>query len=375
MVGQPRRPSLRRPSVLCSFQANQATFALLILALLLLPGCLPGSLPFSGPKTGRVVDGATGEPIAGAVVQASWTCHDNPLPDGSGHYNVNAWAVCNQFGYFRLRKPGRRGGWFGTDHSVSVSAKGYIKKVFIVDPSERPLPESTRTYPFVETSVHRSLPAQMTIRLNPAIPVLLKAFKSDNPRYRSIAKRELAKLLKVDLGCDPSRWEAAVAAGEKGPDDRPEHRVSGGSVVCPGNTKDDPEIRFGKCKGGYPDLISAASSGNVEKVRQLVVEGADVDSRKRGCDTALMMAAQTGRPEIVKLLLAAGADVNARNEDCETALMLAAFSGSKEVVNLLLSAGADVNARNKDCETALMKADLMRNREIAEILKGSAAAK
>jgi hypothetical protein len=338
-------------------------------------GCFPGSLDFSGPRKGRVVDATTGGPIQGAVVRAVWIRHDNPYPDGWGHHTIFVRAVTDKKGFFRLESPRRRRGFFGTDHSVSVAAKGYIDAVFIVDPSERPLPKDTREFPFIETSVRRRLPAEMTIRLKPAIPVLLTVFRSENALYRSIAKRELRKLLKVDFGCDPRKWESAVAGNEKVPSRLPESRAAAGFVICPGNGNDDPEIKFPKCGRGKSDLIDAAFSGDVNRVRRLLAAGADVHERNRSCDTALLAAARGARPEIVKLLLAAGAKVNARNDRCETALMLAAFSGSKETVNLLLAAGADVNARDKDCETASLKAHIMRNKEIIAILTASAPAK
>jgi len=104
------------------------------------------------------------------------------------------------------------------------------------------------------------------------------------------------------------------------------------------------------------ELIWAAKEGRLEKVKRLLAEGADVNTRSRCAQTALMEAAEAGHLEVVKLLLDNGADINARNGFGWTVLMHAVFRNHLEVARLLLIKGADINAKEKDGKTALWMA-------------------
>ena len=64
-----------------------------------------------------------------------------------------------------------------------------------------------------------------------------------------------------------------------------------------------------------------------------------------------------GNLEMVKLLIANGAEVNQKNFRGGTALMAAAVDGIPSVLRYLLQQGADVNASDKDGTTALMCAE------------------
>ena len=63
-------------------------------------------------------------------------------------------------------------------------------------------------------------------------------------------------------------------------------------------------------------------------------------------DISLLKAAIDGNIEAVKLLIANGADVNARDKDGETPLHKASSRGEKEIIELLIAKGADVNAKD-----------------------------
>ena len=69
------------------------------------------------------------------------------------------------------------------------------------------------------------------------------------------------------------------------------------------------------------------------------------DVKDEGGNTHLMRAALAGEIEIVKTLLRDGADVNARNHEGRTALMFAIINFHTATVNVLLRFGADVNAQ------------------------------
>ncbi len=139
-------------------------------------------------------------------------------------------------------------------------------------------------------------------------------------------------------------------------------------------------------------LFDGVAAGDVDRVRKLVVAGADCNERNGDGATALMLAAYSGNLAMVKTLIEVGADVNATDErgwaaltkavynadldrgfaDVAQALidaganveapigygvrplMLAAGYGETAVVETLLHAGADVLARNEGGLTALM---------------------
>jgi ankyrin repeat protein len=107
---------------------------------------------------------------------------------------------------------------------------------------------------------------------------------------------------------------------------------------------------------GITALAQAVSNGNREIVRELLWQGAQVNTRLNYKQTALMHLSDKTDASVVRDLLDAGAKVNLRDEDGNTALMIAAESGSQEVVELLLKAGAKVNVRNKQGSTALINA-------------------
>jgi|Transcript_21792 ankyrin repeat protein len=78
-------------------------------------------------------------------------------------------------------------------------------------------------------------------------------------------------------------------------------------------------------EGAVPILLlslwTAASLGQVEKARQLLAEGADVDEKGGPKEsTPLHEAADDGCQEMVRLLLERGADVSVKNNDGETPL-------------------------------------------------------
>jgi len=117
------------------------------------------------------------------------------------------------------------------------------------------------------------------------------------------------------------------------------------------------------------ELIHAAMSGDVVKVRQLLADGADVNFANRLGVTALMVAAQWNRLEIVDFLLSKGADVQAEESSSRcNALMFACLSGNLEIVSRVLSHGAAVNSATIDGRTALMTAAFCGNLELVKML-------
>jgi uncharacterized protein len=116
-------------------------------------------------------------------------------------------------------------------------------------------------------------------------------------------------------------------------------------------------------------LHDAARDGDLEQVRKLIGQGADIDERARNAETALMIAALADEAAVAEFLLAQGADVMARNEGGLTPLHAAAYAGSAEVVQLLLDHRAELEDRaNFSGATPLMLAAEENRVAVAELL-------
>ena len=84
------------------------------------------------------------------------------------------------------------------------------------------------------------------------------------------------------------------------------------------------------------ELITAAENDDLEKCRELIVQGADVNvSIKHYDDMPLKYAAEKGNLEMCRLLVDNGADVNAKDDRGNTALDCAQRCGHDDVVALL----------------------------------------
>lgn len=102
-------------------------------------------------------------------------------------------------------------------------------------------------------------------------------------------------------------------------------------------------------KGGSTALsecVWTSVKDGAQKIRLLLDHGAKINQPMgEDHETALMTAASIGNLEIVKYLVEQGADVNARMTGGGSALAYAAIGGRVDVVKYLIERGADVNAR------------------------------
>ena len=150
-------------------------------------------------------------------------------------------------------------------------------------------------------------------------------------------------------------------------------------------------------------LHEAARSGNIDKVRDIIASGVDLELKDSSKRTALHLACWSGHTDIVRLLIQSKANVNAKALDQftplhfisqkdnisieifkllirkdksllnyriskgnKTALHLAASKNLINNVKILLELGADVTAKTTQGQTAL---DLATNTEVRELLQ------
>ena len=102
------------------------------------------------------------------------------------------------------------------------------------------------------------------------------------------------------------------------------------------------------------DIWTACEEGDLEKVRQFIQDGQDVNRGDSGGWTSLMEAANCGHDQVVHELIRAGADVNGKDNNKRTALHRASSCGHSIVVKTLTEAGANLNVQDKWGMTPLM---------------------
>ena len=116
-------------------------------------------------------------------------------------------------------------------------------------------------------------------------------------------------------------------------------------------------------------LVAAADDGDVDKVSELLSQGARVDTKDEYGDTPLLAAASFGHTEVCELLLDRGkANIEETGSDGNTALHVAANEGSARTVSLLLSKGAKVDTKNRNGFTPLLAAAQEDHTDVCELL-------
>jgi ankyrin repeat protein len=94
------------------------------------------------------------------------------------------------------------------------------------------------------------------------------------------------------------------------------------------------------CTEIVKSLLDAVYEGDLQRVKSVLDQGADVNAKDIDGWTALMYASLNGYADIVKYLIDHGADINVKNKYGETALLLASKHDYQDIVALLESHGA-----------------------------------
>jgi len=104
--------------------------------------------------------------------------------------------------------------------------------------------------------------------------------------------------------------------------------------------------------GQTTDLMLAAHTGDVAKVREAAASGIAIDAQDPYGWTALRYAVRANNAEAASALIELGASMNLASESGRTPLMSAAGNGLTDMVELLIKAGVDVTVKNKAGQTA-----------------------
>ena len=138
-----------------------------------------------------------------------------------------------------------------------------------------------------------------------------------------------------------------------------------------------------RTRGAYIDLNTAAHTGDLARVRELLAQDPTLANRVGdhggyylGAGTPLQNAAATGRMEIVRLLLEHGADPNLPEEHIAPkgrGLYSAVYGGHHEIARLLLEKGANPNQPVESSADALSIAMMHKDQRMVELLRSYGA--
>lgn len=96
------------------------------------------------------------------------------------------------------------------------------------------------------------------------------------------------------------------------------------------------------------ELVDAAMKGKLERVRELLDEGIDINHKNERDEgrAALHAASESEHEDVVRFLLEKRANVNIQDSLGNTPLLYASRYGNEDIARILIDAGANVNQRN-----------------------------
>jgi hypothetical protein len=199
---------------------------------------------------------------------------------------------------------------------------------------------------------------------------------------RRLTKRELAELI------DDTRGQWSDGIGEGCFDavmDRRKVSIdlspgTGGRATATQAEDDRPMPRVSAAKGSAADLVKAAGTGDLPKVKELVAAGAKLDGRGQHGHTPLTAAISGDHLDAALYLIERGADVTLKDKSGTDPLRWAAIrSGwvtkhqNVRLATALLDKGAAVDTRDKDGFTPLIWAANRGAVKLVELLSARGA--
>ncbi|MEM7184937.1 MAG: ankyrin repeat domain-containing protein [Spirochaetota bacterium] len=103
-------------------------------------------------------------------------------------------------------------------------------------------------------------------------------------------------------------------------------------------------------------IHDAVAKGDLQKVRRLLQNGADSNSKNELGETPLHVAIQSEKIAIIRYLLAKGADIEARTYKGHTPLHYASSTNNVKIAKILLAKGANLEAKDLKGDNALATA-------------------
>jgi len=145
----------------------------------------------------------------------------------------------------------------------------------------------------------------------------------------------------------------------------PQHlaaRTKNSSVLKKLLSKKEIEIDPMDNTGASP-LIYASIIGDIECMKILLDNGANINVIDINGRTPIFYALESGQIDALKLLIDKGADLNKKDKKGNTLLDFATINRNFEVIKLLLENGIDINYKNKMGESLLITATLLNSDE------------
>ena len=118
---------------------------------------------------------------------------------------------------------------------------------------------------------------------------------------------------------------------------------------------------------GKTPLMLAARNSNLGVIELLIEKGAVFEPYTEG-PSPLFEAVVADNMQIVRYLIKNGADINHQDSVGRTAIFFASAEGNYEIAALLIHLGADINIATKDGRTPLHAANFQRHYNIADLL-------
>lgn len=100
------------------------------------------------------------------------------------------------------------------------------------------------------------------------------------------------------------------------------------------------------------ELIKAIHRGEIESLKAMIADGADVNALSNDSWSPAMQACGDGQIKCLRILIAAGADLNIHGERGMTPLIVAAMDDEEPCLAALLKAGVDLEKRDDQGNTA-----------------------